>query len=127
MVVPEPSVDETFEIMLGLRERYEAHHKLRYTDESLMAAAKYASHYISDRFLPDKVRAAGAGVAALRWWRRCWADTECGQWAGFTCVLKWGMHLLPLPAGTHIPPAETAPLLPPPPASPASPLCRPST
>ena len=92
-----------------------------------LAAAKYASQYISDRFLPDKVRAAGAGVAALRWWRRCWADTECMQWAGFTCVLKWGMHLLPLPAGTHIPPAETAPLLPPPPASPASPLCRPST
>jgi ATP-dependent Clp protease ATP-binding subunit ClpC len=38
----------------GLRERYEAHHKLRYTDESLMAAAKYSSQYISDRFLPDK-------------------------------------------------------------------------
>lgn len=38
----------------GLRERYEAHHKLRYTDEALMAAAKYSSQYISDRFLPDK-------------------------------------------------------------------------
>lgn len=35
---------------------YEAHHKLRYTDEALMAAAKYSSQYISDRFLPDKVR-----------------------------------------------------------------------
>jgi ATP-dependent Clp protease ATP-binding subunit ClpA len=42
----------------GLRERYEAHHKLRYTDESLMAAAKMSSQYISDRFLPDKVRLA---------------------------------------------------------------------
>jgi len=39
---------------LGLRERYEAHHKLRYTDESLMCAAQYSQQYISDRFLPDK-------------------------------------------------------------------------
>ena len=58
VTVPEPSVDETYQILLGLRERYEAHHKLRYTDESLMSAAKYASQYISDRFLPDKVRHA---------------------------------------------------------------------
>ena len=55
VTVPEPSVDETYQILLGLRERYEAHHKLRYTDESLMSAAKYSSQYISDRFLPDKV------------------------------------------------------------------------
>ncbi len=54
VTVPEPTVEETFEILLGLRERYEAHHKLRYTDDSLMAAAKYSSQYISDRFLPDK-------------------------------------------------------------------------
>jgi hypothetical protein len=39
VTVPEPSIDETFEILQGLRERYETHHKLRYTDESLMAAA----------------------------------------------------------------------------------------
>jgi len=56
--VPEPSVDETYEILLGLRERYEAHHKLRYTDEALSAAAKFSSQYISDRFLPDKARGA---------------------------------------------------------------------
>ena len=56
--VPEPSVDETYQILLGLRERYEAHHKLRYTDEALDSAAKYSSQYISDRFLPDKVRLA---------------------------------------------------------------------
>ena len=56
--VPEPTVDETYQILLGLRERYEAHHKLRYTDEALDAAAKFSSQYISDRFLPDKVRAA---------------------------------------------------------------------
>lgn len=48
-------MDETYEILLGLRERYEAHHKLRYTDDSLLAAAKYSAQYISDRFLPDKV------------------------------------------------------------------------
>ena len=52
--VPEPSVEETYQILLGLRERYEAHHKLRYTDEALDSAAKYSSQYISDRFLPDK-------------------------------------------------------------------------
>lgn len=49
--VPEPTVDETFEILQGLRERYEAHHKLRYTDEALMAAAKMSSQYISDRWV----------------------------------------------------------------------------
>ncbi len=47
--VPEPSVDETTQILMGLRERYEAHHKLRYTDEALEAASKYAHQYISDR------------------------------------------------------------------------------
>ncbi len=49
-------MEETYQILLGLRERYEAHHKLRYTDEALDSAAKYSSQYISDRFLPDKVR-----------------------------------------------------------------------
>ena len=48
-------MDETYQILLGLRERYEAHHKLTYTDEALHAAAKFSSQYISDRFLPDKV------------------------------------------------------------------------
>ena len=47
-------MDEAYQILLGLRERYEAHHKLRYSDESLHAAAEYSSQYISDRFLPDK-------------------------------------------------------------------------
>ena len=54
MVVEEPTVEETIQILGGLRERYEAHHKLRYTDEALEAAAQYSSQYISDRFLPDK-------------------------------------------------------------------------
>ncbi len=52
--VNEPSVDETIEILKGLRERYETHHRLQITDEALIAAAKLADRYISDRFLPDK-------------------------------------------------------------------------
>ena len=72
MTVPEPTVDETYQILLGLRERYEAHHKLRYTDESLMSAAKYSSQYISDRFLPDKViHADGLGPVLQSSARHC--------------------------------------------------------
>ncbi|KAG6410431.1 hypothetical protein SASPL_128491 [Salvia splendens] len=52
--VPEPTVDEAIEILKGLRERYEIHHKLHYTDEALVAAAQLSHQYISDRFLPDK-------------------------------------------------------------------------
>merc|ERR1711943_74961 len=52
--VPEPTVEEAIEILKGLRERYEVHHKLKYTDEALECAAKFSSQYISDRFLPDK-------------------------------------------------------------------------
>ncbi|KAK9117694.1 hypothetical protein Sjap_016641 [Stephania japonica] len=52
--VPEPSVDETILILRGLRERYEVHHKLRYTDDALVSAAQLSHQYISDRFLPDK-------------------------------------------------------------------------
>lgn len=44
--VPEPSVDETIQILQGLRERYEIHHKLRYTDEALVAAAQLSYQYI---------------------------------------------------------------------------------
>ncbi|MCO5575429.1 hypothetical protein L7F22_029230 [Adiantum nelumboides] len=54
VLVPEPTVDETILILQGLRERYEIHHKLRYTDEALVAAAQLSYQYISDRFLPDK-------------------------------------------------------------------------
>ncbi|KAG6481944.1 hypothetical protein ZIOFF_058568 [Zingiber officinale] len=52
--VPEPTVDETIQILRGLRERYEIHHKLHYSDEALVAAAELSHQYISDRFLPDK-------------------------------------------------------------------------
>ncbi len=54
VMVEEPSVDETIEIMRGLREKYEAHHKLVISDEALEAAARLSSRYIADRFLPDK-------------------------------------------------------------------------
>ncbi|VAH47377.1 unnamed protein product [Triticum turgidum subsp. durum] len=52
--VPEPTVEESIQILRGLRERYELHHKLRYTDDALVAAAQLSYQYISDRFLPDK-------------------------------------------------------------------------
>lgn len=54
VMVGEPSVPETIEILYGLRERYEQHHKLKITDEALEAAAKLSDRYISDRYLPDK-------------------------------------------------------------------------
>ncbi len=52
--VDEPSVDETVRILHGLKDRYEAHHKVSYTDDALETAAKLSARYISDRFLPDK-------------------------------------------------------------------------
>ncbi len=52
--VEEPTIDQTVEILKGLRDRYEQHHKVQITDEALQAAADLASRYISDRFLPDK-------------------------------------------------------------------------
>lgn len=52
--VDEPSLDDTFLILKGLRDKYEAHHRVSYTDEALHAAAQLADRYINDRFLPDK-------------------------------------------------------------------------
>ena len=52
--VDQPSIEETEQILKGLRDRYEAHHHLDITDEALHAAAELADRYISDRFLPDK-------------------------------------------------------------------------
>jgi len=66
ILVPEPSVSDTIEILHGLRDRYEAHHQVRFTDEALAAAAELSDRYITDRFLPDKaidlVDQAGARV-----------------------------------------------------------------
>ena len=52
--VGEPSQEATLEILKGLRDKYEAHHKLQITDEALEAAVKLSARYINDRFLPDK-------------------------------------------------------------------------
>ena len=54
IMVGEPTVEDTIKILQGLRDRYEAHHRVKITDEALEAAAKLSSRYISDRFLPDK-------------------------------------------------------------------------
>ncbi len=54
IMVEPPSVDETIEILKGLRDRYEAHHRVKFTDEALDAAAKLSDRYISGRYLPDK-------------------------------------------------------------------------
>ncbi len=52
--VEEPSVDDTIKMLQGLRDRYEAHHKVRFADEALVAAARLADRYVTDRHLPDK-------------------------------------------------------------------------
>nr|YP_009393799.1 Clp protease ATP binding subunit [Caloglossa beccarii]ARW62361.1 Clp protease ATP binding subunit [Caloglossa beccarii] len=69
VLVGEPTVEETIEILFGLRDRYEKHHQLKMSDEALAAAAKYANQYISDRFLPDKaidlIDEAGSRVRLL--------------------------------------------------------------
>jgi len=52
--VEEPSVDDTIKMLEGLRDRYEAHHKVRFSDEALVASAKLSSRYVTDRHLPDK-------------------------------------------------------------------------
>ena len=54
ILVEEPTVEETIEILRGIKERYEEHHKLSISDEALSAAAELAARYVSDRFLPDK-------------------------------------------------------------------------
>ena len=52
--VDEPSIEDTIQILKGLRDRYEAHHRVSYTDDALKAAANLSDRYINDRFLPDK-------------------------------------------------------------------------
>ncbi|MFB7915579.1 ATP-dependent Clp protease ATP-binding subunit [Streptomyces sp. NPDC056061] len=54
VMVPEPTVEETVQILEGLRDAYEAHHQVRFADGALTAAAELSDRYISDRFLPDK-------------------------------------------------------------------------
>jgi ATP-dependent Clp protease ATP-binding subunit ClpC len=52
--VEEPSVEETIQMLHGLRDRYEAHHKVRFTDQALVDAARLSSRYVTERHLPDK-------------------------------------------------------------------------
>lgn len=54
IMVDAPTVAQTIEIIKGLRDKYEAHHRVKFSDEAIVAAAKLANQYISDRFLPDK-------------------------------------------------------------------------
>ncbi len=54
VLVDEPSIEDTISILRGLKERYETHHKVRITDDAIVAAAQLSDRYISDRFLPDK-------------------------------------------------------------------------
>ncbi|MFI7426244.1 ATP-dependent Clp protease ATP-binding subunit [Micromonospora sp. NPDC049836] len=66
VLVPEPTVEDTVSILRGLRDRYEAHHQVRFTDEALVAATELSDRYITDRYLPDKaidlIDQAGARV-----------------------------------------------------------------
>lgn len=54
VLVDEPTVDQTIEILNGLRDKYEAHHKVKISDEAIISAANLSNRYIKDRFLPDK-------------------------------------------------------------------------
>ncbi|HHU68851.1 MAG TPA: ATP-dependent Clp protease ATP-binding subunit [Thermoanaerobacterales bacterium] len=54
IIVSEPSVEDTIAILKGLRDKYEAHHRVKITDDAIKAAAVLSSRYIADRFLPDK-------------------------------------------------------------------------
>jgi len=54
ITVGEPTVEQTIEILKGLRDRYEAHHKVKITDEAIISAVKLSDRYLTDRFLPDK-------------------------------------------------------------------------
>jgi ATP-dependent Clp protease ATP-binding subunit ClpC len=54
VLVKEPTVDDTIDILRGLKDRYEAHHRVKITDEAIIAAAELSDRYITDRFLPDK-------------------------------------------------------------------------
>ena len=54
IIVEAPSVEQTIEIIKGLRDKYEAHHRVKFADDAIVAAAKLSNQYITDRFLPDK-------------------------------------------------------------------------
>jgi len=67
ILVDEPTVDETVAILFGLRDRYEAHHRVHISDDALIAAAQLGDRYITDRFLPDKaIDLLDEGAAEVR-------------------------------------------------------------
>ncbi|WP_018654670.1 ATP-dependent Clp protease ATP-binding subunit [Actinomadura flavalba] len=82
ILVPEPTTGDSVEILRGLRDRYEAHHQVRFSDEALVAAVDLSSRYLTDRFLPDKaidlIDQAGARVR-LRAGRRGGDQRELEQ------------------------------------------------
>ncbi|GAU13507.1 hypothetical protein TSUD_128040 [Trifolium subterraneum] len=89
--VVEPSVEETVEILKGLRETYETHYKLHYTDEALVAAVNLSQQYLSDRFLPDKaidlIDEAGShnkkkGNASIPSVKKCDIQHVISSWIG---------------------------------------------
>ena len=91
--MPEPTVEEAVLILQGLRERYETHHKLTYSEEAIDAAVKYAHQYISDRFLPDKaidlIDEAGSRVRL-----RCTALAASTGLCSLQPASSWaGMHV----------------------------------
>jgi ATP-dependent Clp protease ATP-binding subunit ClpA len=75
--VPEPSIEETYKILLGLREKYESYHEVSFTDAALRSAAELSAKFINDRHLPDKaidvIDEAGA------WTRVYGAETAAGE------------------------------------------------
>jgi ATP-dependent Clp protease ATP-binding subunit ClpC len=76
VVVDEPTADESILILCGIRERYEAHHRLRITDEAIEAAVRLASRYITGRFLPDKaIDLIDEGAARVRMYKSPVQDT----------------------------------------------------
>ena len=76
-------MEDTIAILRGLKERYEVHHGVRIRDSALVAAAQLSDRYITDRFLPDKVRASeGSGVrfgAQVEGWARVGVGVEGGR------------------------------------------------
>lgn len=78
--VPEPTVDETIQILKGLRERYEIHHKLRYTDEALVAAAQLSYQYIRYYVLLRYIYLSSLLLCFV------WLSSTVG---GMIIILKW--------------------------------------
>ena len=70
ITVEEPSIEETIEILRGIRSAYERHHRLRISDEALEAAARLSARYISDRYLPDKaIDVVDEGASRVRMYK----------------------------------------------------------